>query len=139
MITEDFISFEIAKLLKEKGYNGPSVFYDEEDAYRWNSENSIEVPNPNYDPSIPFDTETFRECLPHITLAMAMKWLREEKKLSIIIDICFDDDRNRMPGYFYDIWYLAPKYDCFDTPIHGFDTYEEAAEAAIKYCLENLI
>lgn len=136
MITEDYVSFETAKLLKEKGYNGPSVFYDEEDAYRWNSENFIEVPNPNYDPLMPFDTETFRECLPHVTLAMAMKWLREVHH--IFISISFHYDKFNQPYYFYKIANIGKKED-WNIEKSEHITVEEAAEAAIKYCLENLI
>lgn len=133
---EDYVSFETAKLLKEKGYNGPSVFYDEEDAYRWNSENFIEVSNPNYDSSIPFDTETFRECLPHITLAMAMKWLRKTHQIFIRISTDF----------LYPLKYYGEIF-CYgdnlktqqDVTTETFESPEEAAEAAIRYCLENLI
>lgn len=137
MITEDYVSFETAKLLKEKGYNGPSVFYDEEDAYRWNSENFIEVPNPNYEPSIPFDTETFREYLPHVTLAMAMKWLREVHNLEIYPYHDMFQENNKW-------WYGIEKFtkgcsNCQYEEKSIYSTYEEACEAAIKYCLENLI
>lgn len=144
MITEDYINPETAKLLKEKGYNGPSVFYDEEDARRWNSENFIEVPNPNYDSLIPFDTETFRECLPHVTLAMVMKWLREVHSIHINIDILWLHFANQN-GWMYIITkilengvdYIDSKGDEDDKTFYS--TYEQACEAAIKYCLENLI
>ena len=141
MITEDYVSFETAKLLKERGYNGPSVFYDEEDAYRWNSENFIEVPNPNYDSSIPFDTETFREYLPHVTLAMAMKWLRENFNMDPV-------PYATSIGWYFEVFDLTQRditgcallYDAgIPSKEKMLETYEEACESAIKYCLENLI
>ena len=119
MVTEDFVSFETAKLLKEKGFNEPTYYdYDEEEK-RWfqevlvchNSEGGIACP----------------------TLQMAMKWLRDIHGLFIHIDVireasCWTAD-------IQDI-----KNDVAVYPVkEEFPGYEEACEAAIKYCLENLI
>ncbi len=126
MITEDYVSFETAKLLKEKGFDVKCLTY-------FISDNEIATILTRRD----FNNNGIYLSAP--TIQMAMKWLREEKKLSIIIDICFDDDRDRQPGYFFDIWRLTPPYESLETPHPVFDTYEEACEAAIKFCLENLI
>ena len=69
MITEDYVSFETAKLLKEKGF--------EERIRSWYDNNGV------------FHEEGCRmsnsDCLPPTvmapTLQMVMKWLREEKVL----------------------------------------------------------
>ena len=114
MIKEDFVSFEIAKLLKEKGFDVDEceVYYDPLD-------------HTQYD----------------ITLQMAMKWLREEHNLYV----------TSVPnGIGEDIFYpqVYKKFEwgwtVLDSSFNGFqDTEfsspEEACEAAIKYCLENLI
>ena len=69
-----------------------------------------------------------------ITQAMAMKWLREVHNICISVDV-------KIGGGKY--------YVCISSTESGlshgvledevWDTYEEACETAIKYCLENLI
>lgn len=130
MITEDYCSYEVAKLLKEKGFlKGVDLritqnlsFYDNiglrHNLDRW------------YD-SLIQDKIDF---IVAPTLQMAMKWLREVHKL--YVDIRFNN------------YYLEYKYIVFsmekdgDVDFHtefGFSSYERTVEAAIKYCLENLI
>jgi hypothetical protein len=68
---------------------------------------------------------------------MAMKWLREEKK--IYITIVYGD----YPSLNKVFW--TPQIDSLegidlpDSFYKEYNTYEEACEAAIKYSLENLI
>ena len=77
------------------------------------------------------------------TLQMACKWLREEKHFYIQINL---DSwaLGRHSGYYIviqdtnsDFMEISPRVNEEDTVF--FSTYEEAVEAAIKYCLENLI
>ena len=69
MITEDYVSFEVAKLLKEKGFNWEqSPFYSEQDRDEWVQNNNYNIPNPNYDETIPFDSETLNVVAPHVSL-----------------------------------------------------------------------
>ena len=125
MITEDYVSFEIAKLLKEKGFD-EATFYDyNERGTRWfeevlvhhNSQGGIACP----------------------TLQMAMKWLREVHNYSI--SICLDSYAEPYDNQYYIL--IRRRKDKYDniSPCEQvyFDSYEEACEAAIKYCLENLI
>ena len=119
-ITEDYISFETAKLLKEKGFdNISSIMYKE------NGEICVN----------PKSVSSWRlKCwYPCLTLQMAMKWLRKEHKVNIEIHY------NRFgENYNYLIIYKPEVLD--DIRSLGFYSYyEDAAEAAIKYCLENLI
>ena len=120
MFTEDYISFEIAKLLKEKGFDEKTFTYYEDgmlchgDWFEWN-----------------------RSPLGHIsapTHQMAMKWLREVHNIAVVI----------VPSMFWGKYNVSIYKKGNDYPI-GFDgdslisSYEEACEAAIKYCLTNLI
>ena len=124
MITEheDYVSFETAKLLKDKGFSLPSTnfedwvfcMYDENGDIQWGCY------HPDY------------YC--RVTLQMAMKWLREVHHIHIGI--------NPISGKGYN----ATIYDVADFDDYGiiFDTelffhVEETCEVAIKYCLENLI
>lgn len=121
MITEDYVSFETAKLLKEKGFNEPCLmcYTYEEKLGNYGHYESCK------------NSDVFSLTAP--TLQMAMKWLRKEKNWYIQVSI--QNDGTYM-GYIY-------RTDGF--PYIGWDkrrvkeTPEEACEAAIKYCLENLI
>lgn len=120
MMIEDYVSFEIAKLLKEKGFPLPSTnfedcvfcMYDENGDIQWGCY------HPDY------------YC--RVTLQMAMKWLREVRKIFIEIKM---SKNTFLWGYRVTI--SNGRTTCFHTNI--FNKYEEACEAAIKYCLKNLI
>ena len=130
MIKEDYVSFEVAKLLKEKGFDDPDggdcechMFYS------------------SYSKMIMSITEIglvsdFDEVYYAPTHQMAMKWLRDVHKLSI------------EPFYMFPaIWEIDIKYIDKKTDLSEFEdirdksynSYEEAVEVALKYALENLI
>ena len=126
MITEDYVSFENAKLLKEKGFEGRMhTFYTEDGA---------EMESAYVFPSVFFPI--YRP-----TLQMAMKWLREVHNLHCNVDYDF------VLGWYCQITSLKEtvEYDYEEMKHyhpdndHDFSSAEEACEAAIKYCLENLI
>ena len=146
MFKENYISVEVAKLLKEKGMD-KSYF-------------KHYVQKNNNDGT----SEAVTVCM----LQMAMKWLREVHNIDIDIDAhcsmlgirCYvayvstykpykltdtdkelgiteDDVKHRCVQYkrntrIPDKGELIPAHEYFDT-------YEAACEAAIKYCLKNLI
>lgn len=135
MITEDYVGFETAKLLKEKGF----------DVYGDGSFNSgIEV-FAEYSPSGTFNkcvtSKPHHQAYPTPTLQMAMKWLREEKKIGIEINTNFDcADGKWYYEYGFCIFQLYGTFEKLsECDYDGYKTYEEACEAAIKYCLEKLI
>ncbi len=136
MIQEQYVSFETAKLLKEKGFNEKcwglyaSIFDD--DNPRIEYEKWTEVAHNNQ-----FFEEAFVCSAP--TQQMAMRWLREVHNLHVQVWILTDN------GYWYDIEKILdvnynhkPVYSTGLCDIY-YKSYEEACEAAIKYCLENLI
>ena len=129
MITEDYVSFETTKLLKEKGFDCECSCY-----YFFNDKEQFEESLSHWNWNNGY---TFRYSAP--TLQMAMKWLREEKKLNCIIDVSFNQNRNGETEYFFSVWENKPPYELLIESPQTFSIYEEAAEAAIKYCLENLI
>lgn len=162
MITEDFVSFETAKLLKEKGFDWrESPFYSEQDRDEWRQNNSYTIPNMLYDPDLPFDSETLTMVAPHVSIQMAMKWLREVHNVLVIPDYDYEcTDKS----YCYKIYKLGENGKPERVPIEGvrydmrgephteivayrdykrsffdYETYEEACEDGIRYCLENLI
>ena len=135
MITEDYVSFETAKLMKEKGFNERTNM-------------------PHID-----DYQRLVCYIP--TLQMAMKWLEEVHHILVIPDYIYECTDT---SWVYKIYRLGENgkpercvvkgvsYDDGNNPtehIIGYRDYElsykdyakkeEAIEAAIKYCLENLI
>lgn len=121
MIIEDYVSFETAKLLKEKGFNEDSWFH--------------------YDTNGDIVTRGYRlnhpDDIPAWTLQMAMKWLREVHNLHIAILWDCGAYIGKNPFYYH-----IDRMDNYEDKGYnkiGFDSYEEACEEAIKYCLENLI
>ena len=122
-IIEDYVSFEIAKLLKEKGFNEGCSFI-----VNATSKGMMPVSWPTTNSDIE-DEKANLIALP--TLQMAMKWLREVHHIFLSIQQHLD------MSY---VWYAyvdGVAKGC-DRESHN-NTYEQACESAIKYCLENLI
>ena len=123
MVAEDYVSFETAKLLKEKGFDMQgyvSIKVFGGNTYEVNGE----LITPKEDTIIP-------------TLQMATKWLREAHKLYVVVRPYVTEE-----GFFslFEVRSLKEKGIVVNLKTKTrFTTYEEACEAAIKYCLENLI
>ena len=138
MITEDYVSFEIAKLLKEKGFEQHKCqhSYTSKGEFKWSD-----------------DLDPYECAAP--THQMAMKWLREMHNIDIDIQAAVG-----MLGVKVYIPYIS-KYKLLEgtlskvrqikrgmyykddegviPALQHFASYEETVEAALKYCLENLI
>ena len=140
MMAEDYVSFEVAKLLNEKGFDEKciSVYHDGE--LRLVSSLGIFC-----GAGILAEqtlTYTNSECkwspimISAPTLQMAMKWLRKVHEIFIRPNI----------NFLYPIRYYCEIF-CYgdnlktqqDVKTENFESPEQACEAAIKYCLENLI
>ena len=124
-MTEDYVSFETAKLLKEKGFDEPCLMC-------YNSDKKLE----GYGHYNSYrNSEVFALTAP--TLQMTIKWLREVHKLYVVVRPYVTED-----GIFslFDVKSIKGKDIVANIKTRtGFNSYEEACEAAIKYCLENLI
>ena len=129
MITEDYCSYEVAKLLKEKGF-------DKFNTYGW-GEQLIDKEHPRHF-SIGVDNkEHWISCHTH---QMAMKWLR--KNHNILITIIPQEIKVGIDVLCYGIYRITE--DLYQPLYNGkvgnlVDSYEETVEAALKYSLENLI
>ena len=131
-ITEDFVSFEVAKLLKDKRFDEECWYWYEEDGYFIDSNDDY-----GFQSNSDHISNDFICSAP--TQAVAMKWLREVHNLSVEI-------YRTACGYIgcivaipsgTDIKFLEEDGD--DLPSGQYTTWDRACEAAIKYCLENLI
>jgi hypothetical protein len=119
-ISEDYVSYEVAKLLKEKGFEIlTSKVYD----------NQKEL---DYQCTVCWQEER----LPYVsapTHQMTMKWLRETHSIAI-------EPMLLSHGWFCQIEKILEDF-CkeYIDETDSYKTYEEAVEASIKYALENLI
>lgn len=136
-ITEDYCDFETAKLLKAKGFNEKCLrAYFNDGIISRIFDDKDEIYNENLLPSV----------VAAPTLQMAMKWLREKHKLFIDITAAMEDYiedgvvKYKDPYYTWEVFSLEIGETLYfgGTP-NVKESYEEACESAIKYCLENLI
>ena len=130
-ITEDYVSFETAMLLKEKGFNEPCY------TCYLNKELS------HYD-YLSTNFELIDDVISAPTLQMTMKWLREVH--NIFICIIPSEVGVGVMDYTYVLYKIDVKNFYFENlGVQGRAkninevSYEQACESAIKYCLENLI
>ena len=141
---ENFVSFEIAKKLKEKGFREPCLgWYYPFEVCGFDYKTSIVFNNSAYRGSNYKDMLVSHKDEKHIdapTISQVLKWLREEKKYHIefVGNAC---------GYLFIISDIpseggTDRY-CSDYsgPNDGgtWDKYEDCAIASIEYILDNLI
>ena len=127
MIQEAYCSFEVAKLLKEKGFNCPcKVVYSPKGIIKHYLKEEVYAHN----------LKGHKKLCP--THQMAMAWLREVHNICIIIEPhAYDCINKKNTSYVYSLWQGDNYYE--NPELKSYSSYEEAVEAAIKYCLENLI
>lgn len=133
MITEDYVSFETAKLLKEKGFNEPTL-----NSYHQFEEGMVDIIQYRFALPNSENSKAEYNCPTH---QMAAKWLRVEHKLHIEIVACaygYNIIISKDVPNGTDVYASAWNYD---GPNDGgaWDEYEQAMEAALQYCLTKLI
>jgi hypothetical protein len=117
-MTEEFVTLETAKLLKEKGF-------DEYCKHIINHKGLMMETIFRTSKDLP---KLFYSCP---TQSIAQKWFRETKNLHIEMSYMYGD------YWYYDILTI-PSHDLVglsDRPIIHYNTYEEALEAGIKEAL----
>ncbi len=131
-ITEDYCSFEVSKLLKEKGFEVKCEYY-----YMGSGKQFSATKMNHNDKS--FTKEKYSSP-PH---ALAIKWIRENFGIHICVEFCDVPT----PKYFYAIY--KNQNDKVDTNIERlnlknedymiYDSYDQAVEAALLHVLSELI
>lgn len=127
---EDYVSLEVAKLLKEKGFDEPCLSQYTKSGTIWGCQ----------------EPENFNEsegCFSRPTLYEAQKWLRE--KYQCYVQIITEFYINGTNFLFQVLFYNESCYDCLadeSTGLHGdngkYGTYEEALNAGILESLKLL-
>lgn len=120
---EAYVSFEVAKLLKEKGFD-----------WEVNGYFCSDVDNPS---RIEWSTKDYNSHKFHVsapTQQMACRWLIETHNIHI------EPHFLRASGdYVYNIIHSPLELDDIHSFSTVFNTKEDAVEAALQYCLTNLI
>ena len=130
---EDFVTFEIAKKLKEKGFS-----LEKTEIYGKFDSDGL------FHPQLYFNYIETMDCDEIIapTISQVLKWLRKEKKISIEVSIhC---SLKWMCGIYEFSDGIADftQYDnngIDDTVYILYESYEQAALSGIEYSLDNLI
>lgn len=122
-VKEAYCSYELSKLLKEKGFDGKCYYFHDGEDYLVENTSPENWNEDSYTMSIP-------------THQMAMAWLREKHHIYAepIRRGNYDDCLNEYS------WIVAKGGTIYrNSTVVDALSYEEASEAAIKYALENLI
>lgn len=129
-ITEDYVSSEMAKLLKEKGFDEPCY-----GSYSYRGGNVVVRASKLSNTDLCYHPDISGISAP--TIQMVMKWLREVHGLFISIG---NDDLD-YNWQIFDIKNRTKDLDptCLTDSHGGYRKYELACTLAIKYCLENII
>lgn len=129
---EDFVSFEIANKLKEKGFRKPCILYYNSDKVRtWFNEPDIAK---NFVPTTLGNDDVLAP-----TISQVLKWLREEKNIFIEIFLY----NGKYSHFIKSVTQICKDdlfHKCLDEDTEEeYTTYEQAALAGIEYSLDNLI
>ena len=119
---ENFIPYELAKKLEEKGFPMPTnVFYAAYDDEKTICLKKIQWNTPGIESIAP-------------SIEQVLKWLRNEKKIFINVDV-----RTNLEWY-YEVWNINEKLSVLgNVPFNNSESYEEAAIAGITYIVDNLL
>ena len=143
-MTERYVSFEIARLLKEKGFDEQCImFYNNNELVPCVTLQSVKE-----NASCAFNSWLYKGDYAAPTHQLVLKWLREAKNFLITISPCACN----LNWYYPTVYYLGLDVEgggmiWKEYYINRFGTgggdffaiYEDAEEAAIKYVLENLL
>ena len=127
-MNEDFVSFDLAKKLKEKGFQQDYNIF----GYKLIYSNNTTI---KYISNIgAYDKEYFGENVSCPTISQVLKWLRKEKKIHISIDY-----KCRFGKWYWCAYSLnkQEKVEVFSECI--YENYEQTAIAGIEYVIDNLI
>lgn len=141
---EDFVPFEIAKKLKEKGFPQRPDYFNYSSYYDWDGLRKI---HSLCNASVWFDANINRDNIYFAPIiSQVLKWLRNTRKLFISPCVITDyqDDFHRDTT---DWSFIVVNIESGDSIYREYErvtekryeTYEQAALAGIDYCLDNLI
>lgn len=133
---DDFVPFEIAKKLREKGFNEKTFgFY------------LFPIKLPQY--PITYITKNYNKkdnFYSAPTISQVLKWLREEKEIFIRVTLSYDystdadgEQVDRWTFWLFEVFSVGSGSLIYTEEISEYDSYEQAALAGIEYVIDNLI
>lgn len=129
---EEIVSFKVAKLAKEKGFNEEVLWKyrekDEDSPYLFTSSNSENVVLGNYYEFCKVE----KDCLPAPTQSLLQRWLREVHGEVVIINVEFSENNNLLYDYIHYSKIVEEEIEYYDGQ---FNTYEQALEAGLEKAL----
>lgn len=131
---EDFVNFDLAKKIKEKGYpqvkENTLAMYNEEGEWFSLARNLDEF-------EYCFDDFDEHDCVAP-TISQVLNWMRELLEIDILPKIAISLSENLDNINLYSCNIHSPK---LNKPIEGryFKSFKEAALSGIEYVLDNLI
>jgi hypothetical protein len=131
---EDFVTFETAVKLKEKGFPQSPDYFNYNNYYEWDGLRKI---HPLYNVNIWFDNINKKNLYFAPTISQVLKWLREEKEIHVEIDIMKAYPEAKLIYWGYNI-VLIDKYEVYHFEWNS-NSFEQAALTGIEYVLNNLI
>lgn len=127
----EFVSFDIAKKLKEKGFpqvkKNTLAMYGE-DGCIYHLCPTLDVNSFYY----AFDDFDEHDCVCP-TISQVLKWLREQKKIEIVASFDYEDKT-----WGYQVGDMTLTEDSILAYRWNFPTYEQAALAGIEFILDNI-
>lgn len=134
---KDFVTFELAKKLKEKGYPQRPDYFNYSSYYDWDGLRKIHSLS---NASVWFDPNISRENIYFApTISQVLKWLREEKNIVFGISPMQEMDCDYL-GWCVTIYKVDDNgYGLSWQEELYYDTYESAAIAGIEYAVDNIL
>lgn len=139
----ELVTFEIAKKLKEKGFNKECLgWYYPSEVCGFDYKTIIVFNSSAYRGSNYKDMLVSHEDEKHIdapTISQVLKWLREEKFILIGLSPMQEYDSNEMIEWCSTIYKADKQGGMSWIEEFYYESYEQAAIAGIEYVLDNLI
>lgn len=134
---EDFVGYDLAVKLKEKGFKDLCFAYytNTNDLYfNYSHKAGAKYSDCYLSHNLMPKDSVSGKFFDAPTISQVLKWMREEKKIFILIDIRKD------LSWFYEIWGIEISLHPLGcVPYQKKQSYEQAALAGIEYVLDNLI
>ena len=125
MITESYVTFETAKLLKKAGFDCPVHKYFHRPRFSSKTEERFDMS--------PWNANEEARSVSRPTQALAARWIRDAHKLHIVCETL------KNGGWFYCITKLNPYEDNFVISKSNMYSFEESLEAALREALQLII
>lgn len=149
-MNEEFVPFELAKKLQEKGFKQKCLaYYDVEDnvGLLYNTQYTDEALPCQYTDLLQChntgEAETQPDdsgfCVDAPTISQVLKWLREEKKIHVVVDVFHDGWDTLIYTDIHTDYIGDYQYNYIDRGDLARSTYEETVLDSIEYIIDNLI